>query len=379
MSEPVTGSLYGICEPIEKLQALNKKVFPVLEQLRVRSNFDNDSVSQLTPFFQTYKVNMENECPFWAIQRMCNSKKCAICECSENEIPSFWKNQLQESSEGMFGHALQSTQNDCPQSMSEWCAEEEHDPKAVYVNIAKNRESYTAYEGQQIWNAIYEENCLLENIKDIDLENTCTEETLLYQLVSGLHTSINMHVTTHFTDISNKNSNLTYPDHSRYHTAIGVHPERLKNMYFLYAVVLRAVNRAEPILRSYEYQTELDIGQDNETLSIANQLLDITLTNCEAPFQEDQLFTGKHSDAFHNEVMLKEIQTKFFNISRIIDCVSCEKCRFNGKVQIKGLGTALKLLFSRSQSQSSLNSLRRTELIVSLTLMFHQVYRHLSI
>ena len=100
--------------------------------------------------------------------------------------------------------------------MDEWCAEEESDPKAIYVNIAKNRESYTAYDGKQIWDAIYQENCLVDRIKDIDVQNTCTEETLLYQLVSGFHTSINMHVSTHYSENS-KNSSNTSPNHERYH------------------------------------------------------------------------------------------------------------------------------------------------------------------
>jgi hypothetical protein len=47
----------------------------------------------------------------------------------------------------MFGHVLISTQKDCPKSMDEWCAEEEDDQKAIYVNIDKNKESYTAYDG----------------------------------------------------------------------------------------------------------------------------------------------------------------------------------------------------------------------------------------
>lgn len=36
---------------------------------------------------------MEKECPFWAQMRMCNSNKCAICECDEKDIPNFWKKQ----------------------------------------------------------------------------------------------------------------------------------------------------------------------------------------------------------------------------------------------------------------------------------------------
>jgi ERO1-like protein alpha len=98
---------------------------------------------------------------------MCNSNKCAICECSEDEIPAFWKKWQQDTSEPdskMFGHILTNTQKDCPTSMDEWCAEEENDRDAIYVNLVKNQESYTAYDGKQIWNAIYQENCMIEKI-----------------------------------------------------------------------------------------------------------------------------------------------------------------------------------------------------------------------
>lgn len=47
----------------------------------------------------------------------------------------------------MFGSSLQSAQKDCPLDMGEWCAEEENDSKAIYVNLVKNKESYTAYDG----------------------------------------------------------------------------------------------------------------------------------------------------------------------------------------------------------------------------------------
>jgi hypothetical protein len=58
--------------------------------------------------------------------------------------------------------------------------------------------------------------------------------------------------------------------------------------------------------------------------------------------------------------MLEEIQDRFFNISRIFDCISCDKCRLNGKVQISGLGTALKILFT---NERDLKKLKKTELI----------------
>lgn len=65
------------------------------------------------------------------------------------------------------------------------------------------------------------------------------------------------------------------------------------------------------------------------------------------------------SKAEKEEFMI-ELKSKFYNISKILDCVSCEKCRLNGKVQIKGLGTAMKVLFNESGFK-----LTRTEIVVS--------------
>jgi ERO1-like protein alpha len=36
----------------------------------------------------------------------------------------------------------------------------------------------------------------------------------------------------------------------------------------------------------------------------------------------------------------------FVVCSALMDCVGCEKCRLWGKLQVLGLGTALKILFS---------------------------------
>lgn len=35
----------------------------------------------------------------------------------------------------------------------------------------------------------------------------------------------------------------------------------------------------------------------------------------------------------------------FRNVTRIMDCVGCDKCRLWGKVQTTGIATALKILF----------------------------------
>lgn len=48
----------------------------------------------------------------------------------------------------------------------------------------------------------------------------------------------------------------------------------------------------------------------------------------------------------HTTKLKREFQHHFQNISRIMDCVGCDKCKLWGKLQVQGLGTALKILFS---------------------------------
>ena len=60
----------------------------------------------------------------------------------------------------------------------------------------------------------------------------------------------------------------------------------------------------------------------------------------------------------------EEFKDHFRNISRIMDCVGCEKCRLWGKIQVSGIGTALKILFSyESELDGHPIELRRSEVI----------------
>jgi hypothetical protein len=59
----------------------------------------------------------------------------------------------------------------------------------------------------------------------------------------------------------------------------------------------------------------------------------------------------------------QEFKMHFRNISRIMDCVGCEKCKIHGKLQILGLGTALKILLE----DRTCETLQRNEIIVRRT------------
>ena len=121
---------------------------------------------------------------------------------------------------------------DCPQNDKEWCVDDQDgtyekikEEDYILVNLMENIETFTAYEGGPVWRTIYEENCLLDkaftDLKKranqdkysfLDSEESCTETTLLYHLISGLHASVNTHISEGFEDpkTGELSSNQTY-------------------------------------------------------------------------------------------------------------------------------------------------------------------------
>ncbi|KNC76997.1 hypothetical protein SARC_10530 [Sphaeroforma arctica JP610] len=68
-------------------------------------------------------------------------------------------------------------------------------------------------------------------------------------------------------------------------------------------------------------------------------------------FDETVMFGG---NAFEMDNLKVEFRDKFHNVSRIMDCVECAKCRMWGKLQIEGLATAIKILFTNTYTSDEI-------------------------
>ncbi len=69
-------------------------------------------------------------------------------------------------------------------------------------------------------------------------------------------------------------------------------------------------------------------------------------------------------DAGYTAELKEDFRNRFRNVSRLMDCVGCDKCRLWGKLQTVGYGTALKVLFEYDENLNGENPpLRRTELV----------------
>jgi len=109
-------------------------------------------------------------------------------------------------------------------------------------------------------------------------------------------------------------------------------------LYFAYIVVLRSLTKLSPFLaRKYTYNTKLK-DEDLQIKAIMRQIQRIVV-NCGNTFDEKIMFQGDGAQ------LRQQFKGKFHNISRILDCVVCEKCKLWGKVQVNGFATALKILF----------------------------------
>jgi hypothetical protein len=72
------------------------------------------------------------------------------------------------------------------------------------------------------------------------------------------------------------------------------------------------------------------------------------------------MFTGNTS-----QQLKSTFKSHFKNITRIMDCVGCSKCKLWGKLQVHGIGTALKILFSEKKVER-LNSQEEKLLLSSM-------------
>lgn len=389
--ETVKGTVPDCCASVDDVQRNHSEVDRLLRLIVQR------------PFFRIFKVNLERPCQFFPDDGMCGRESCAVSECYEDEVPEPWRtprtcsatprrrpreaamswlssvNDVDYSLLTSFHNfdtydgpdvaIVQSAGTTLPEfvavngSASSTGADNDPIPPNLdgrdgamsYVNLQHNPERYTGYVGPtatRIWKAIYEENCFQE----ADGGGHCFEERVFFRLMSGLHTSINTHLSRHF--YPNDSPNLLLWQHK-----VGMHPERIENLYFTFLLVSRAVALSLPHLTDYEYDTG-DPSNDMEVAGLLAELAELPIFRPNIPcFDEMSLFSSSVGlEGLGTQLKLKnDFVQHFRNVSLILDCVTCEKCKLWGKLQVLGVGTALKVLMS--EGAGAVYDLERNEII----------------
>jgi len=283
-------------------------------------------------------------------------------DCSDEELPTFWMDMCHKFA---------------PEEQTE------------YVNLQLNPERWTGYNGSHVWRAIYEENCLKSAL---NVDDMCYEERVLYRLLSGMHSSINIHIALNSKPPKRAAGETEWgSDPKKFVEIFAKHPDRLKNLHFSFVVLLRALRKAAPALSRIDVRIGQDAEEDLRTQALMSRLLEShILSSCRdvfGAFDEKSLFRdvqstlnmesgtiGGASELLAPVSLKSQFKDIFLNISEVMDCISCQKCKLHGKLQLLGLGTALKvLLLPEDLLESSLNRQEVVALINTIAKFSHAI------
>lgn len=379
-------------------------------------------------YFRYFQVDFSAPCKWgWDVQ--CTSPNCAVDTCNEKDVPEEVRNGSDNISKEKFSYSgyghyylkklfqlipylemvyvafieLLVNWNLMSNSNLKSCTS--HDPypeyhdvivqdqqfckldplsspeKCAYVDLIANPEKFTGYSGEaahKVWNTIYNELCFHPETEDKTLylnsdtaKTMCLEKRAFYKLVSGLHSSISVHLCSRYLlEEGGPGKEAVWgKNHQEFINRFAPEltdnegPERLKNVYFLYLVELRAVQKITPLLES------LSVGKEDVDISstLRNHILEIgeQIDSFSFHFDETELFKDETNE---NQDILEAYKNNFMQISEMMDCLGCERCKVWGKLQVTGIGTALKVLLTPMNDLS----LTKHELVA----LFNALGRH---
>ncbi|CAP59913.1 uncharacterized protein PODANS_1_2370 [Podospora anserina S mat+] len=281
--------------------------------------------------------------------------------------------------------------------------------KGDYVSLLRNPERFTGYAGdgaKQVWDAVYRENCfqrssfphyaalgkdtsargpaamdfkavldaagrqhVLEQTREhnpltpfvantgLEAEDECLEKRVFYRVMSGMHASISTHLCW---DFLNQTTGQWQPNLACYKARLHQFPDRISNLYFNYALLSRAIAKLGPYLTAEQGYT-FCTGEPAQDAETREKVLAVTTKAASVPqiFDESLMFKNGEGPS-----LKEDFRNRFRNVSRLMDCVGCDKCRLWGKLQTAGYGTALKVLFEfDNNDHPQVPVLKRTELV----------------
>lgn len=351
----------------EELEIDVSKIYPLVDKLR-RQNF-----------FSLYKTELEGDCPFWAAQAICSSpdQACTVCRCLDRDIPTPFKERPNETYRNRKNrmNKAEMTKWENPKFTTPFGAEEPDKDDQVYVDLRINRPANTGYKGGAVWQMMFRENCMghkedpLENDApdSLALAERCTEELTFWRIISGMVQSVallnseNFHV--QYRPPSNATSQASSsdiqidkdtdyesalineeieralrrsysPDVDFFRFRVAPFRERLENVYFTFSVLVRAICRMASVLE----EVTCDTGNPPVDLAARANLMQLVNTSiwdsysCKSAYLSQPLFDRKFSLA----------DRQLNNITRLLDCVECQKCRLHGIVTIEAFLLTLK-------------------------------------
>ena len=317
-----------------------------------------------TPFFAHFKVNLCSECTLWSdTDALCILEDCGVGEC---ESPPAWA-ATPPAFAADFANCGDKVDDQInvagvsPSVRSGWTIASERwvpptfappvagvdfahpDGEAVVVDLRSNPERYTGYAGTsaaRVWEEIHGEWCSFHPASD-----GCrlpAEQRVYNRLLSGLHASISLHIAHSYCLEHNAWSCVEWGRNASVaHERVLRFPERVENVYFTFALLLRAVVKAGDAVGAAVPSNDELFGEGlaEWRTTLLPGLVSLS-ASCPLTFDESAFFRGVDAAA-----LLVQLRRRIVRLHKAMECVGCERCRLWGTLQALGIDVATRLLF----------------------------------
>lgn len=305
--------------------------------------------------FSSYKIHLNNECKInLGLPELEEKELFAVLE-KKNKKRKYDKLNLEVAERALktenIGKSCPVTEDDVQGLCS---IDALHSVEGDIVDLLMDPEGYTAYPAQhshKVWAALYGYACS-GNVKKMSsdtspddyfsmypvhnvIEKNCNLDSPIYRLISGLHTSISIHLCGRWCDDKNP---VWRNNKECYDSRVNRYADRKQNFVYLQTIVTLALKKVVPLLENIKNSTDLTNTREQQ-LNLNTQISKLTaVLNSWNP--------GNKYDILNNLSITSRSFLKTFdnNVNTIFDCIQCTRCRLWGKLQIKGLITAIDIL-----------------------------------
>jgi len=247
----------------------------------------------------------------------------------------------------------------------------------MQYNLLENPEQFTGYgtllddrSAAKIWETMYTDKvCLTSCSEETELEENAAKR-LVYRVVSGLQASVNTHIAMHYGFYDDSHEPATRenwgsarglhfaPWKSLFDERVGGHPDRIRNMHFVFTLLTRALHHLGPYLWKL-----LDAGSKgcaacaSERASMQQLLEEVVFPAAHAPaecdailraFDAGALFSGNSSEVLE---LKADIKRRFRRMGHLMTCVGCDRCKLWGSLQFHAARVALGILLGSSETE----------------------------
>ncbi|CAI2368686.1 unnamed protein product [Moneuplotes crassus] len=353
LDQPRSYEHKGNIEPsdieIERIYKENKNINSLLKSLMT------------TKFFRNFRTNPSRKCEFSISNQKCKNGQCPVYEdeaMNVTTIRTYIVNRtLDPKMQEFTSHIPVEEYTD---QSDGWTVDEHLEKEGLYIDLQKNPERYTGFNDTKIWNEIES-----QSLNKLNFTTSGPHRDLLPRVISGIHTSSDMHISQFFLeDISVRESFTTVDftaNYEQFHERVGKYPDKIKDLFYTSLLFIDALSHIRENLPHYIYYSD----DESKNMRIQNRMQWFShyVSKVADP---DKIQSGLFKKVTKEE-LIQSVKPAFRSVSELVNCIECDVCKLNTRVQFVGVAAMFKILLTEKDKEVILSE---NELVAFINTIF---------